>query len=276
MGFQQLIKLDFPDISLSITTVLDLLIVAFVVYRIFLLIRGTRAVQLIKGLIVLVVAMVVSDWINFNTVNWLLRQAVTALIVALPVVFQPELRRALEKLGGGKFLARNVFMLAEEEKNTMIREVVRSVQMLAKNSIGALIVLERGTGLEEYIDTGTKIDGEISAELLVNIFIPKTPLHDGAVVVRGDRILAAACVLPLDESPHVNKALGTRHRAGLGISEQSDAVAVIVSEETGVISLATEGELLRYLDDTTLAEHLNKALGASTKLNFSSLWRWRQ
>ena len=276
MGFQQLIKLDFPDISLSIITVVDLLIVAFVVYRIFLLIRGTRAVQLIKGLIVLVVAMVVSDWINLNTVNWLLRQAVTALVVALPVVFQPELRRALEKLGGGKFLARNVFMLAEEEKNTMIREVVRSVQMLAKNSIGALIVLERGTGLEEYIDTGTKIDGEISAELLVNIFIPKTPLHDGAVVVRGDRILAAACVLPLDESSRVNKALGTRHRAGLGISEHSDALAVIVSEETGVISLAVEGELIRFLDDTTLAEHLNKALGASTKLNFSSMWRWKQ
>ena len=276
MDFQQLIKLDFPDIRLSIITVVDLLIVAFVVYRIFLLIRGTRAVQLIKGLIVLVVAMVVSDWINLNTVNWFLRQAVTALIVALPVVFQPELRRALEKLGGGKFLARNVFMLAEEEKNTMIREVVRSVQMLAKNSIGALIVLERGTGLEEYIDTGTKIDGEISAELLVNIFIPKTPLHDGAVVVRGDRILAAACVLPLDESPRVNKALGTRHRAGLGISEHSDAMAVIVSEETGVISLAMEGELIRFLDDTTLAEHLNKALGASTKLNFSSMWRWKQ
>ena len=276
MGFQQLIKLDFPDISLSIITAIDLLIVAFVVYRIFLLIRGTRAVQLIKGLIVLVVATVVSDWLHLNTVNWLLRQAVTALVVALPVVFQPELRRALEKLGGGKFLARNVFMLAEEEKNTMVREVVRSVQMLAKNSIGALIVLERGTGLEEYIDTGTKIDGEISAELLVNIFIPKTPLHDGAVVVRGDRILAAACVLPLDESTRVNKALGTRHRAGLGISEHSDAMAVIVSEETGVISLAVEGELIRYLDDTTLAEHLNKALGASTKLNFSSMWRWKQ
>lgn len=276
MGFQQLIKLDFPDISLSITTVVDLLIVAFVVYRIFLLIRGTRAVQLIKGLIVLVVAMIVSDWLHLDTVNWLLRQAVTALVVALPVVFQPELRRALEKLGGGKFLARNVFMLAEEEKNTMVREVVRSVQMLSKNSIGALIILERGTGLEEYIDTGTKIDGEISAELLVNIFIPKTPLHDGAVVVRGDRILAAACVLPLDESSRVNKALGTRHRAGLGISEQSDAMAVIISEETGIISLAMEGELIRYLDDTTLAEHLNKALGASTKLKFSSMWRWKQ
>ncbi|ACV61524.1 protein of unknown function DUF147 [Desulfofarcimen acetoxidans DSM 771] len=275
MDFSQLIKLGLPRISFSVTTLIDLMIVAFVVYRIYLLIKGTRAVQLIKGLIVLVVAMVVSDWIHLNTVNWLLRQAVTGLIVALPVVFQPELRRGLEKLGGGRFLARNVFMLAEEEKNTMIREVVRAVQMLAKNSIGALIVLERGTGLEEYVDTGTKIDGEISAELLVNIFIPKTPLHDGAVVVRGDRILAAACVLPLDESPNVNKALGTRHRAALGISEQSDAMAVIVSEETGVISLAVEGGLIRYLDDISLAENLNKGLGGSTKLKFSTLWKFK-
>jgi diadenylate cyclase len=275
LEFRQLIKLGFPQISFSVTTLIDLMIVAFVVYRIYLLIKGTRAVQLIKGLIVLVVAMVVSDWIHLNTVNWLLRQAVTGLIVALPVVFQPELRRGLEKLGGGRFLARNVFMLAEEEKNTMIREVVRAVQMLAKNSIGALIVLERGTGLEEYVDTGTKIDGEISAELLVNIFIPKTPLHDGAVVVRGDRILAAACVLPLDESPNVNKALGTRHRAALGISEQSDAMAVIVSEETGVISLAVEGGLIRYLDDISLAENLNKGLGGSTKLKFSTLWKFK-
>ncbi|WP_082789043.1 diadenylate cyclase CdaA [Desulfolucanica intricata] len=276
MNLQWLPKIDFPTtINFNITTVIDLLIVAFVMYRVFLLIKGTRAVQLIKGLIVILVGTVVSDWLHLYTFNWILRQAMTALVVALPIVFQPELRRALEKLGGGKFFAGSVFMLEEEEKNTMVIEVVRATQMLAKNSIGALIVMERGTGLEEYIDTGTKIDGKISAELLVNIFIPKTPLHDGAVVVRGDRILAAGCVLPLDESPHVSKALGTRHRAGLGITAQSDSVAVIVSEETGVVSLAVEGVLTRYLDEASLTEHLNNVLGTKTTIGLSSLWRWR-
>ncbi|KAF1085069.1 DNA integrity scanning protein DisA [Sporotomaculum syntrophicum] len=260
----------------NIVSIIDILIVAFVLYRLMMLIQGSRAVQLIKGLAVLLVATAVSSLLNLNTVHWLLRQAMTVLVVALPIVFQPELRRALEKLGGGDFFVRPLTQMAEDDRSALINEVVRATQNMSASRTGALIVLERVTGLQELIDTGIKVDGLVSAELLMNIFISKSPLHDGAVIIRGDRLAAAACVLPLSESRHLSRELGTRHRAAVGLSEQSDAVAVVVSEETGAVSLTLEGILYRRLTEVELHDLLVKFLKpTTTRSALSSLWQKR-
>jgi diadenylate cyclase len=263
------LKTDF----FNITTLIDVLIVILFLYWLVLLIRGTRAVQLIKGLVVLLVATAVSNWLKLHTVHWLLSQVITALLVALPVVFQPELRRALEKLGGGEIFTTPLPHLGEDDHTQAISELVRAVGVLSKEKTGAILVLERNTGLEEYIDKGIKIGGIISAELLLNIFVPRTPLHDGAVIIRGNRIAAAACVLPLAEGMGVSRELGTRHRAAIGITEVSDALAVIVSEETGGISLAVEGFLARELDEDTLISRLMNALQPKPTRSLTFLWR---
>ncbi|WP_338833350.1 Cyclic di-AMP synthase CdaA [Moorella humiferrea] len=253
---------------------LDISIVAFVIYKFIMLIRGTRAVQLIKGLVVLVVASVIAERLNLTTINWLLSQLRLVIVVALPVVFQPELRRALEQLGRGKFFARPLTTLGAEDMEKLISELVRAVQVLAKNRTGALIVIERETGLNDYIETGIRVDGVVSAELLINIFVPLTPFHDGAAIIRGDRVVAAGCFLPLSESPYLSKQLGTRHRAALGISEISDAVVLVVSEETGVISVAEGGKLTRFLEEKSLKELLQSLLLPQVNHN-TSLWPWR-
>ncbi|MFZ5631702.1 MAG: diadenylate cyclase CdaA [Bacillota bacterium] len=259
----------------SLTSIIDIAIVAFVLYRLMLLIRGTRAVQLLKGLAVLVMATAVSSLLQLYTLQWLLKQAMTALVVALPIVFQPELRRALEKIGGGRYFIRQFTNMGEAERDLLVGEIVRAAGIMSRQKIGALIVIERITGLEEYIDTGVKVGGHVSAELLVNIFIPRTPLHDGAVIIRGDRIMAAASVLPLTRG-NPGKGLGTRHRAGIGITEESDALSVIVSEETGAISLAVEGVLARRLDEKTLADRLSGALQPRRQGNaLAALWQRR-
>ncbi|GAB6178841.1 diadenylate cyclase CdaA [Desulfotomaculum defluvii] len=258
---------------INLTGILDILLVTYVIYRFMRIIQGTRAVQLIKGLVVLLVGTTVTSWFHLYTLNWLLQQVMTGLVVALPIVFQPELRRALESLGRGKFFARSMSTLKEADRSRMINEVVRAITVLTKNKMGALIIIERVTGLEEYIDTGVKVDGIVSGEFLVNIFIPNTPLHDGAVVIRGDRVAAAACFLPLSENPDISKELGTRHRAGIGITEVSDALAVIVSEETGAISLALDGVLDRMLDESTLKQKLSEALEPKTNNSLSGVLR---
>lgn len=258
----------------SLTTIIDVVIVALFLYWLVLLIRGTRAVQLIKGLVVLLIATAVSNWLRLTYVHWLLSQAITALLVALPVVFQPELRRALEKLGGGEIFTSSLPHLNESDFSKVSEEIVQAVYALAKNRTGALVVLERTTGLEEYIDRGIKIEGIVSAELLINIFIPGSPLHDGAVIIRGNRVAAAACFLPLAEGVQISKELGTRHRAGVGITEVSDALAVIVSEESGEVSLAVEGVLARNLDRPTLAERLHKVFKPEPgRRSLAFLWR---
>lgn len=277
MGQIWLPSLDYFKalLKFNLTSIIDVLIVAFVIYWLMLLIKGTRAVQLIKGLVVLLVATALSSLLNLYTMSWLLKQAMTALVVALPVVFQPELRRALEKLGSGRFLTRTSFAAGEVNQTRVIAEITRSVAVLSKNRIGALVVLERETGLEEHIDTGVKIDGIVSAEFLVNIFIPKTPLHDGAVIIRGERVAAAACFLPLSENPYLASELGARHRAGIGITENSDAVAVIVSEETGAVSVAVEGTIDRYLDEAGLQNRLNELLYRRAGNSLSAIWSRR-
>ncbi|MGF7184335.1 diadenylate cyclase [Desulfitispora alkaliphila] len=253
--FSQLIYLK-NNPAMIIVNIIDILIVAFVIYKLMMLIKGTKAVQLIKGLVVLLIASTFSSQLGLNTIDWLLNNIWTMLFVALPVVFQPELRRALEQLGRGKFFVKPYKLMNKEDISDLVDELTRAVQVLAKNNTGALIVIERETGLGDLADSGTKLDAAVSAELLVNLFEPKSPLHDGAVVLRGDRISVAGAFLPLAESVSVSRALGTRHRAAVGITEQSDAIAVVVSEETGIISIANEGQLSRYIEIDTLKELL--------------------
>lgn len=233
--------------------IIDIAIVSYVLYRLILLIRGTRAEQLVKGLIILFIALVVSSQAGLQTINWLLQGLMTMGLVAIPIVFQPELRRALEHLGRGKIFQRSPFNYeAEENFYRLLEELLKAIPVLVKKRIGAIIVLEKEIGLKDIVETGIKINGLATAELLINIFMPRSPLHDGAVIIRGNAIVAAGCFLPLTENPNISKELGTRHRAGLGITEISDAVAIIISEETGVITLAHEGKLTRYLDEKTL------------------------
>ncbi|SCZ81663.1 diadenylate cyclase CdaA [Acidaminobacter hydrogenoformans] len=245
--------------SMRIMDVIDIAIVAYVFYKIFMLIRETRAEQLIKGLVVLLVMMKLSEWAKLYVVHFILLNTMTLGLIALIIVFQPELRRALEYIGRNKIFFAKMAEEQEEAFNHTVHELVSSVVSLSREQIGALIVMERQTGLNEIVSTGIKIDAEISSGLLINIFIPNTPLHDGSVIIRKDRILAAGCFLPLSSNQMISKELGTRHRAALGIAEQSDALVIIVSEETGTISVALNGKLSRYLDANTLTSVIKKA-----------------
>lgn len=246
---------------------LDILIVAFFLFKLMMLIRGTRATAIIKGLALLFVANAASGFVGLRTVNWILEQGTTVILVALPIVFYPELRRALEHLGRGQLFTR-ISGLGDEEIDHLTDVVVRTARLLSESLTGALIVLERDVGLEEYVESGVALDAEISTELLLNVFTPNTPLHDGAVIVRGTRVVAAGCFLPLTDNPYVSAKLGTRHRAAIGISEQSDALVVIVSEETGTISFAKGGRLERGLDEHALRERLQADLNVPATFTF--------
>ncbi|ACB83839.1 diadenylate cyclase CdaA [Natranaerobius thermophilus] len=261
--FAQITFIDIFDISL----------VAFLFYRLTLLIRGTRAIQLLKGLFVLLIAMVLSDRMQLTTINFLLEQAMTVGIVAIPIVFQPELRRALEQLGRGKFFGDGLFS-GDEDRTQAIKELKKAAKVLQTRKIGALIVIERKTGLSDITETGIQINGKISAELIINVFMPLSPLHDGALVLRENHVKAAGCYLPLTEKPDLSKELGTRHRAAIGITENSDAISLIISEETGAISLAEGGKLTRYLDEDELESLLIKLWGGHEHQS-KSFWQWR-
>jgi len=255
--------------------IIDITIVAYIFYRLILIIRGTRAEQLVKGLIILLIAMVVSGELGLGTLNWLLRGLMTMGLIAIPIVFQPELRRALEHLGRGKIFQRAFQEYDDEQFRDVLEELLKAIPVLVKKRIGALIVLERETGLKDIVETGIEIGGVLTAELMINIFMPRSPLHDGAVIVRGNVVAAAGCYLPLTENPNLSKELGTRHRAALGITEISDAVVIVVSEETGVISLAHEGKLTRYLDEKTLRSTLLNLYFTPKRKRETSFWPWR-
>lgn len=232
---------------------LDVLLVWYVMYKTLTLIKGTKAVQLLKGIFVIIVAKIATEIFGLNTLDWLLDEVIDWGFLAIIIIFQPEIRRALEQLGRGKLFQRTTSQ-QDEEQTRLIEAMKKSVNYMAKRRIGALISIEKETGLTEYIETGIKMNAEISSELLINIFIPNTPLHDGAVIMQRDKITAAACYLPLSESAFISKELGTRHRAALGLSEVTDAIVVIVSEETGAISIASNGKIDRNLtiDEFTL------------------------
>lgn len=236
--------------------VIDILIVAVVIYKLFTMIKDTRAEQLTKGIVVLLVLTKLSEWAQLFTINWILDNAMTFGALALLIVFQPELRRGLEYIGRSSMWTKSLIEIRGESISRIAEELVEAVASLSRQKIGALIVLERKTGLNEVAETGTEINGEVSSNLLINIFIPNTPLHDGAVLIKENKIKAAACFLPLTDSTGISKELGTRHRAALGISEKSDSLAIIVSEETGGISVAENGKIDRYLDIKTLKQIL--------------------
>lgn len=251
--------------NITVWNVVDILIVAYILYKLFMLIRETRAEQLIKGLIFILVIMKLSEILGLMALNYLIQSTLTVGLIALIIIFQPELRKALEKIGRSKILARKLFD-SEESVDEVTREISKAVQNLSNTKTGALIVIEMGTGLSEYTEHSTKIDGIISSQLLENIFVENTPLHDGAVIIRRDRIMAAAAVLPLTNQ-NVNKSLGTRHRAAIGVSEASDAIVVVVSEETGNISLAVGGRLTRNYNEEKLKNVLTRILNQDTNVN---------
>lgn len=241
--------------SIGIMDVLDILIVAFIVYKVLGFIRETRAEQLAKGLAILVVMTLASRALHLYTLNWILSGLMTVGLLAIVVIFQPELRRALEHLGRSKFV--NVLDgVDKEEAKRMVLEMVEAIDSMSASRTGALIVIEGEITLSDIVETGTVIDAAVSAEMIGNIFYEGAPLHDGALIIRGDRLYAAGCVLPLTQNKQLSKELGTRHRAGIGITENSDALVIIVSEETGVISIAQNGNLTRFLD----AKNIEKTL----------------
>lgn len=237
--------------------IVDVAILTLLIYNAIKLVVHTRSNSLFKGIAVVLVMAWLSSILRFNATSWLLNQIISMGLVVLVILFQPEFRRALDQLGRSK-LMRRVFDIkgpggeADKGVERPVTEIVRAMTNLARKKIGALIVIERVTGLGDVIETGTRVDAEISAPLIENIFEPKTPLHDGAMIIRNRRINAAACILPLSEDPNISRDLGTRHRAGIGITETTDAVTLIVSEETGIISMAREGRLTRHLDARSL------------------------
>ncbi|MGN1401118.1 MAG: diadenylate cyclase CdaA [Bacillus sp. (in: firmicutes)] len=264
-------NITFFDILIN---VVDIGLVWFVIYKLLMVIKGTKAVQLLKGIFVIIFVKVLSGLFGLNTLGWLMDQAMDWGFIAVIVIFQPELRRALEQLGRGKIFSRSASQ-EQNELDTLVKAVKDSANYMAKRRIGALISIERETGLNEYIETGIGLNSQISSELLINIFIPNTPLHDGAVVIQKDRVAAAACYLPLSESPFISKELGTRHRAALGISEVTDALTIVVSEETGGISLAKNGDLHRDLSPEQFEELLTQELSHNYRTVAQNRWNWR-
>ncbi|MBG9446491.1 MAG: diadenylate cyclase CdaA [Bacillota bacterium] len=266
---------DFSILKLLANTI-DILLVWYVIYKLIMIVKGTKAVQLLKGIFVIILVKVASDKFHLQTLGWMMEQVLLWGFLAIIIIFQPELRRALEQLGRGRFFSRTANQ-EEENQEKLVESIAKAVDYMAKRRIGALISVERETGLNDYIETGIGLDSKISSELLINIFIPNTPLHDGAVIIQKNCVAAAACYLPLSESPFISKELGTRHRAALGISEVTDSITIIVSEETGSVSLTKNGELHRDLKAEAFKDMLSSELLAQQKIKQTSsgLWNWR-
>lgn len=252
----------------------DITLVWYVLYKLIMMIRGTKAIQLLKGIVIVLAVRMASIVLDLQTLQWLTYQAILWGFLVIIILFQPELRRALEQLGRGSLFSRSA--KSEEEKlEQILHAVIQACNYMAKRRIGALISFERETGIDDYAETGIPIDGELTHELLTNIFTPNTPLHDGAVIISGEKIVAAACYLPLSESPFISKELGTRHRAAIGISEVTDALTITVSEETGGISCTKNGEIHRDLDQEELKKLLTSNLSVNNKAPEKKQWRWR-
>lgn len=253
-------------LRMSIYDLIDISIVAYIFYKIFMFIKDTRAEQVFKGIIFLLLATQLSNTFKLHTVYWISLKALDYGVIAALIIFQPEFRAGLEHIGRAKFnlFGKNV-NTSEETLNRNIEEIVEALYSLSRQKIGALIIMERETRISDIINTGTIIDAEISRQLLINIFIPNTPLHDGAVVIRDSKVKAAACFLPLTESKDLSKDLGTRHRAGIGVSEVSDCITLIVSEETGGVSIAKAGKLYRDIYRERMMNILRSNLKTNTE-----------
>ncbi len=257
--------------SIGWRDVLDIAVVAYIVYRGLLLLQGTRGSSVIRGLLVVLLLLWLSS--GLPTLNWMLAQLVLPGVIALVVIFQPELRTALERLGRAGMLGVSFSRVEADTTQRVINEIVDATEEMSGRRIGALVVLQRESGLMDITRTGKTLNARVSVDALVTIFYPNTPLHDGAVVIRDDVIVAAGCVLPHSEQPGLSVATGMRHRAALGLSERTDAVAVVVSEETGAVSLAVDGNLSPDLERTELAERLNRLFEAPEELNRLVFWR---
>ncbi len=245
--------------------ILDIMIVGFIIYQLISIIKGTRSVQMVWGLVVLVVVYFMSSVLDLSTLQWLLKTFLSSLILIVIIVFQHDIRRALTQVG------RSPFTKATDMAEKDIEEIVRTALYLAKRRIGALIIVERDSGLRDFVESGFDLNANLSKELLISIFMPVSPLHDGGVIVRKGRILTAGSILPLTQNPYVNKRFGTRHRAAIGLSEETDAVVVVVSEETQEISLVQHGALTTMHDEITLSNSL-KAIFLQ-KDNRAPTWR---
>ncbi|WP_076642493.1 diadenylate cyclase CdaA [Lactiplantibacillus plantarum] len=252
---------------------LDILAVWFVIYELIVLLRGTKAVQLFRGIVVIAIIKAVSVLIGLDTVSWIMDQIINWAVIAMVIIFQPEIRRGLEHLGRGSMFARSKRQNEDEER--MIAELDKAIQYMAKRRIGALMSIKMDTGLEDYIETGIALDADITGELLINIFIPNTPLHDGAVIIQDNQIKVAAAYLPLSESNLIPKELGTRHRAAVGISEVTDALTIVISEETGEVSITKDNELMRGMTRENYLRYFRQVLLTpedSTKQNALQNW----
>ena len=249
----------FPFLrTIRITDVIDILIVAIVIYYIIKHFRKTRAAQLIKGIAIIFVVTYLAEWLHLNVISYVLGNVIQIGFIALVIIFQPELRRALEHVGRSKF--GTWFNEEKSDHQDLVAEVTRAAESMSKTNTGALIVFEKDVSLDDLLTGGTPINADVTSELLENIFVHNTPLHDGAVIIRNRKIYKAACVLPLSANRDLSKECGTRHRAALGISEQSDCVSLVVSEETGRISVMNKGNMIRNLSISSLSELLTKAL----------------
>ena len=255
--------------------IFDIIIVAMILYKSYQMIRDTRGMTLVKGLMVIVSLTIICGWLNLHVMSWLLQKSSEWLLIALPILFQPELRRALEHLGQGQFFSQGTALMNKKEAESVVDEIVKTAKKLSQTKTGALMVIEREMKLNDISVTGIHIDGIISSEFLLNVFIVNTPLHDGAAIIRGNRLISAACVLPLTENTGLSTELGTRHRAAIGLSEQCDALIVVVSEETGTISVAEGGRLMRHFDEKTLAAKISPAFVSKDNKFFSKFFsKW--
>jgi diadenylate cyclase len=247
--------------SFRFRDLVDMIVVWLVIYRVLLLIKRTRAVQMLSGLGILAIAYIGSIWGELYTLNWLLEKFFANLFIIIVVLFQSEIRRGLAHIGRNPFFT----SISADEETLVIEELVKASVLLAQKKIGALIVIEREIGLEDYIEVGTRIDSAVNAELINSIFVNSSPIHDGALIIRGGRISAAGCFLPLTKNPNVDKNLGTRHRAAIGLTEETDAVVIVVSEENMQVSLVMGGQITPDLDMPTLRKALYNLFSLTTE-----------
>ncbi len=263
----------------TVMDILDIIIVSYLLYKVLKVIKGTSAERLLKGIVVLLIILQISDWLSLNVINFILRNIMQLGLIALIILFQPELRKMLEKMGKSKFYSFWSNLVDKGELQTNIVQVVEACSSMSWTKTGALIVFEKTDSLSEIVKTGTELDADISSELIKNIFYPKAPLHDGALIISNGRLVAAGCVLPLSANPNLSRDLGTRHRAAVGMSEQTDALCIVVSEETGSISVASGGMLKRHLAAETLEKLLENEFESQESLDkknnhrFASLFK---
>ena len=273
-----LVKLYIPRITW--TDIIEIVIIAFVIYNVMVWIKNTKAWVLLKGIIIVVIFALIAYILNLKTILWIAGKTISVGIIALVIIFQPELRRALEQLGRKKILF-GLFRFndgrekGERFSSKTAEEIVRACFDMGAAYTGALIVIEQDMVLEEYEKTGITVDGLVTSQLRINIIEHNTPLHDGAVIIRGDRVVAATCYLPLSDNNNLNKALGTRHRAGVGISEVTDSMTIIVSEETGKVSVAVGGELIHDIDADSLRNKLEYLRRRTIDVKSFKIWRGR-